>query len=408
MGGAGGGRAARALRLLLLLVMALAAVEYLFGSILPASPLRTYIYSPLYNATQPTLKTRETSSASWPKRLTDPSATSEVSNITQIAAETRTSTLNETPRIIPTTTTSTKKPLDNSSLIFSKLLEKNQVSTDVGNVTKNSTLMPYCETPSNLGPIDVNKTEIDLASLDLKFPAVKQGGWYSPPNCTAKHRVAIIVPYRDRQQHLAIFLNHMHPFLMKQQVIEYGIFIVEQQGNSEFNRAKLFNVGFVESNKMRDDEWQCFIFHDVDLLPMDERNLYTCPRQPRHMSCAIDKLNYKLPYEQIFGGVSAMTNEQFVKVNGFSNKYWGWGAEDDDMAYRLKKKGYHLSRYKQSIARYTMLDHKKAKPNPKRYKLLYQTKNIAADGLSDLEYTVVEVMKHRLFTFISVNLDESS
>ena len=59
MGGgasAGGGRATRALRLLLLLVLALAAVEYLFGSILDASPLRTYLYTPLYNATQPTLR----------------------------------------------------------------------------------------------------------------------------------------------------------------------------------------------------------------------------------------------------------------------------------------------------------------------------------------------------------------
>ncbi|VVC88707.1 unnamed protein product [Leptidea sinapis] len=52
MGGAPGGRAARALRLLLLLVLALAAVEYLFGTILDASPLRTYIYTPIYNATQ--------------------------------------------------------------------------------------------------------------------------------------------------------------------------------------------------------------------------------------------------------------------------------------------------------------------------------------------------------------------
>jgi hypothetical protein len=28
-------------------------------------------------------------------------------------------------------------------------------------------------------------------------------------------------------------------------------------------------------------------------LPEDDRNLYTCPEQPRHMSVAVDVLKYK-------------------------------------------------------------------------------------------------------------------
>ena len=51
------------------------------------------------------------------------------------------------------------------------------------------------------------------------------------------------------------------------------------------------NVGFVEALKLYN--YDCFIFHDVDLLPEDDRNLYTCPEQPRHMSVAVDVLNYK-------------------------------------------------------------------------------------------------------------------
>ncbi|GBP88074.1 Beta-1,4-N-acetylgalactosaminyltransferase bre-4 [Eumeta japonica] len=186
--------------------------------------------------------------------------------------------------------------------------------------------------PPGLGPIEANKTEIELDAVERRFPEVRRGGRYRPRACAARHRVAIIVPYRDRQQHLAIFLNHMHPFLMKQQ-IDYGIFIIEQQGASDFNRAKLMNVGFAESQRARRGGWQCFVFHDIDLLPLDGRNLYTCPRQPRHMSASVDTLDFKLPYPEIFGGVSAMTLEQFQKVNGFSNKYWGWGGEDDDMFY---------------------------------------------------------------------------
>lgn len=54
------------------------------------------------------------------------------------------------------------------------------------------------------------------------------------------------------------------------------------------------NVGYAEARKQYN--WQCVIFHDVDLFPEDDRNLYTCPEQPRHMSVAIDKFSYKYYY----------------------------------------------------------------------------------------------------------------
>lgn len=46
--------------------------------------------------------------------------------------------------------------------------------------------------------------------------------------------------------------------------------------------------------------------------------------------------------------------------------YWGWGGEDDDMSNRIKYHNFHISRYPATIARYTMLIHKKDTPNPKR------------------------------------------
>ena len=86
----------------------------------------------------------------------------------------------------------------------------------------------------------------------------------------------------------------------------------------------LINVGFEEA--LKDFAWDCFIFHDVDLLPevreyyhhfslhsapQDDRNLYTCPGQPRHMSVGVDKWKYKLPYPDIFGGVVAIPTNIF-------------------------------------------------------------------------------------------------
>ena len=61
-------------------------------------------------------------------------------------------------------------------------------------------------------------------------------------------------------------------------------------GNGPFNRGMLMNIGFVEAMNIR--PFDCFIFHDVDLLPENDRNLYNCPEQPRHMSVAVDVFNY--------------------------------------------------------------------------------------------------------------------
>ena len=58
-----------------------------------------------------------------------------------------------------------------------------------------------------------------------------------------------------------------------------------------FNRGMLLNTGAVEAVGLWDV--QCFIFHDVDLIPENDKNLYTCPEMPRHMSAAVDKFKYK-------------------------------------------------------------------------------------------------------------------
>ncbi len=55
--------------------------------------------------------------------------------------------------------------------------------------------------------------------------------------------------------------------------------------------------------------------------------MYTCPPKPRHLSAAIDKFEYALPYNYLVGGVFVIKTETYRKINGYSNQYWGWGAE---------------------------------------------------------------------------------
>ena len=39
-------------------------------------------------------------------------------------------------------------------------------------------------------------------------------------------------------------------------------------------------------------------------------------------------------YDLLVGGVLNLRKDHLLAVNGYSNEYWGWGAEDDDMSYR--------------------------------------------------------------------------
>lgn len=48
------------------------------------------------------------------------------------------------------------------------------------------------------------------------------------------------------------------------------------------------------------------------------------------LGCSV-LLFFSLPYKEFFGGVSGLTVEQFRKINGFPNAFWGWGGEDDDL-----------------------------------------------------------------------------
>ena len=77
-------------------------------------------------------------------------------------------------------------------------------------------------------PIDFDKaldsSDEDIVQLN---PGTETGGSSRPHGCVARHRVAVIIPYRDRRQQLQGLLYYLHPMLQKQQ-LDYTIFVVEQ------------------------------------------------------------------------------------------------------------------------------------------------------------------------------------
>lgn len=227
------------------------------------------------------------------------------------------------------------------------------------------------------------------------------GRWY-PTKCASWQRVAIIIPYRNREQQLKVFLQNMHPFLQAQQ-LDYGIFVIEQSEKEEFNRGKLFNIGYLEASK--EPDFCCFIFHDVDLLPESPQHTYGCSAEPRHMCSALDTFRYVLPYPGLFGGVVAFSTDQFSAVNGYSNLYFGWGGEDDDLFNRVNAKGMKVRRWAPHLSRYTMLKHKKELPNPDRLTLLQNGKQrMDNDGLNTLDYKILKAELEPLYTRILVDV----
>ena len=69
------------------------------------------------------------------------------------------------------------------------------------------------------------------------------------------------------------------------------------------------------------------------------------------MAVGVSSNNYNLFHENAFGGVSAISVRQFNFINGFSNQFWGWGGEDDDMDRRVRGNNLEVMRYSEDIAR---------------------------------------------------------
>ncbi|XP_073511280.1 beta-1,4-galactosyltransferase 1-like isoform X2 [Phyllobates terribilis] len=264
--------------------------------------------------------------------------------------------------------------------------------------------LPDCTLPLDLGPynVEVNVSNDNTIFQNANLPL---GGHSKPDNCTALQKIAIVIPFRDREPHLEIWLHNMHPLLQKQQA-DYGVYVVEQHGKSTFNRAKLMNIGYKEAVKEYD--YNCFIFSDVDIIPMDQRNLYSCSKNPKHMSNSLDKFNFRLQYKTLFGGVVAFTKEQFLKVNGFSNKFWGWGGEDDELYQRVIAAGMKIERRDQNISKAKAILHKRDTGNERNRKsvslIKKASKRMHIDGLSSLNYSIISISKHRLYTKVTADI----
>lgn len=138
--------------------------------------------------------------------------------------------------------------------------------------------------------------------------------------------MTIVIPYRNRYDHFRTFTRYMG-----EKFPQLPLVIVEQMDGKPFNRGALVNIGAQFAFIMGDD---AVAIHDIDKLPI--RANYNFPVRPRQL---VKSTRQPVDY---LGGVTLFNKRDFEKVNGFSNNFWGWGGEDNDLMMRCKEVGLRI------------------------------------------------------------------
>lgn len=227
----------------------------------------------------------------------------------------------------------------------------------------------------------------------------------------AAKRLSLIIPYRDRAEHMKVFAAHILKFFKHDKIDQHtpvSITVVEQEGGLPFNIGYVRNVGF---DLTKDHDYH--VFHDVDFLPIwSDHRYFNAPTRllwfgaearPFAPGSQLGAIHVR---KQYFSGVVGFNREDFQKVNGYSNEYWGWGSEDDDIRERIKLEGLTIE-HRDGF--YTPLGHTsngfKQDGTPKETAVLNRTRlerkfrdmvkkrKDKADGLSNLKYDVLSVYK---------------
>ena len=154
------------------------------------------------------------------------------------------------------------------------------------------------------------------------------------------HKLGICIPYRNRKEHIENLIPHLSKYLTEKR-IEHKFYVGHQVDDKLFNRGAMKNIA---AKHAFEDGCDYVALHDVDMTPFEECDYSYPENHPIHIATKLSKYNYTLGYDQYFGGVVLFTKEQMERTNGYSNEYWDWGQEDDDLFWRCYFEGYKDSK----------------------------------------------------------------
>jgi hypothetical protein len=142
----------------------------------------------------------------------------------------------------------------------------------------------------------------------------------------------VIVPYRDRIEHLTFFQRYLPAVLEN-----YELMVVHQNDARPFNRGAMKNIGFLAVKQKYPTEYldATLIFQDVDIMPYKSGVFdYVAEHGVVH---------HFYGYESCLSACFAIKGADFEKANGFPN-LWEWGVEDFIIQERVLKSGCRIDR----------------------------------------------------------------
>jgi hypothetical protein len=151
-------------------------------------------------------------------------------------------------------------------------------------------------------------------------------------------RLAIIVPCMGCEKQIQRFYDHISVYLEKH-AIDYHIFVVTQIDSNGFNRGAVINAGV---HMLQNQRFDYICMHDIDRWP-------TAELSPEWYQIPEKGVASHPHFEPVAGAILLLRTADYISAGGFSNHFWGWGWEDNDLAERMSHVGIHIKTLPDSI-----------------------------------------------------------
>lgn len=152
--------------------------------------------------------------------------------------------------------------------------------------------------------------------------------------------IRVVIPYRGMPCCLNRMLNTVDKMCLELSK-EFSFVVLEQsEDGRRFNLGKLINIGYsltkeAKSSDTLDENW-FYMFHPVDMVPTQGFSRYLLHLESFSKNPKTGVLGFTTRTSSGYYKAAIFKPSHYEMFNGFTNNFWGYGAEDDELFARLK------------------------------------------------------------------------